>query len=151
MLHVPQMPQASCLVTNELIVIPVVCHRIVSPHMPAQDLTLLFKVSSWYFWESSGSGIHGLRKKSVIRPACFRGIQPLKATVQGAASWCSQRYKSPELLESQGSEKPSRTKPLVILFATSLYKEVRSGFWIQAEYPSMLLEESEFCYPKVCL
>lgn len=57
MLCVPQMSQASLsLGTNELIVVPVTCHWIVSDHMLAQDLRLLFQASSCYFWESSDSG-----------------------------------------------------------------------------------------------
>lgn len=106
------MPQASCLVTDELVVIPVICHQIVSPHVLAQDLRILFKVSSWYFWESSRSSTYMLRKKSMICPACFGDIWASKLLSRVLFLGTPKAAKAQRCLYLKAHKSPQEQSPL---------------------------------------
>lgn len=89
-----------------------------------------------------------LRKSlPVICSACFSDVQYPKTNVWGAAYWCSQSCKTPEVLKSQGSQKPLEKKPLPILLATLLYKSGSTLFLSPGSVPDCALLHFPFFLP----
>lgn len=131
MLCASHMSQASLsLGTNEVILMSITCHWIVSPmcwHRTPGPSSESLHITS----RSPQEVIHVCLKRNwlmIFCSACLGGVWCPQATVQGGFLGAN---KAPKMFKPQGSQRPSwggEKKPLLLLIATSHYKGSHTSF-----------------------